>query len=366
MAPELKIAGNGYRKWRTPRRVALVAVEILITVAALVLIFRGLDLGETWQAVKQADYWLLAPAVVFLIMDLQLRAVRWRLLLWPQRGLRHNNLFGATNVGYLVNDILPFRVGEVARAFTIDSLEQTGKVRALGSIAVERGIDVIAMVLLVIALLPFIDEPDWARGPALMLGALVLGGFIVLLGMTALRDAGKAFWRPWLRSVPRFGRFLDEAADTLLTALLPLRKVAILGSVTLLTAVIWACGTLSFFMVVIAFHMDVGLAAAGLVIAATTLGMVVPSSPGYVGVFHAIAVETLVSVFGVQRETALTYAFAQHALIYFVPAAFGVVFLWRHRTLWRGFVESISLRWTGDAAAEAIDAEPVRAKAGRG
>lgn len=336
-------APDGHR-WLTWRRSGLIGVEVIVTAVALTVLFRGLRLSETAAAFRHANYWLLAPAVVFLVLDLQLRAVRWRLLLLPQRGLRHGNLFGATNVGYLVNDVLPFRLGEVARVFLIDQLEGTGKVRSAGSILVERGIDVIAMILLVISLFPFIDEPAWTRGPALFIGGAVVLGFLLLIVLSYVNETDRAFWKTWLRGVPRAGALLEHAANTLLAALRPLRSPATLAAITGLTILIWLSGTMSFLMVLKAFRLDVGYPAAALVVAATTLGMIVPSSPGYVGVFHAIAVKTLTEVFAIPKEQALTYAFAQHALIYFVPAALGVEFLRNHRPMWHALAASVGIR----------------------
>jgi uncharacterized protein (TIRG00374 family) len=285
---------------------------------------------------------------------LQLRAVRWRLLLLPQTGLRHGNLFGATNVGYLVNDVLPLRLGEVARTFLIDDLEKTGKIRAGASIAVERGIDVVAMILLLVALLPFIDEPSWARGPALAVGAVVVAGFITAILLSHLNESADAFWKARVRSIPHFGERIESLLDNLLSALHPLRRARVLAAVGGLSVAIWISAILSFYMVMLAFHLGVGVPAAGLVLGATTLGMVVPSSPGYVGVFHAIAVETLVSVFGITHESALTYAFAQHALIYFVPATLGAAFLWMHRVEWTGLVASLRPGGPGRPGAAAM------------
>ena len=361
MGPESDSMGVDKRS-RVLVRVALIAVELIVTAGALVVLFRGVDIPETARAFRQANYWLLLPAVVFLVLDLQFRALRWRLLLSPRRGLSHGNLFGATNVGYLVNDVLPLRVGEVARVFLIDELEQTGKVRAAGSIAVERGIDVIAMIALVIALFPFVDEPGWTHGPALLIGSGVIMAFVLAILMSHVNDTDRAFWKAWLRRVPRFGAHLEDGANTLLIALHPLRQVSMLAAVVSLTAVIWTCGTLSFLMVMKAFHLDVGFPGAALVIGATTLGMIVPSSPGYVGVFHAIVVKTLTDVFGVPREDALTYAVAQHAVIYLVPAAFGATFLWSHRPMWHDFAASIGLRARRPAAADvAVMGEPLTA-----
>jgi hypothetical protein len=84
-------------------------------------------------------------------------------------------------------------------------------------------------------------------------------------------------------------------------------------------------------------------------------------------VFHAIAVETLTNVFGVPKENALTYAFAQHAVIYFVPASLGAMFLWHRRAMWRDFAASIGLGRRPPvkaAPSDQAEAEPVAVEAG--
>lgn len=341
------------------RRFAWIAIEIAVTGGALALLFWRLDLRATGEAFGKADYWLLIPAVLFLVADLQLRAVRWRLLLSMKRRLSHNNLFGSTNVGYLVNGVLPFRAGEVARVLLVDELEGTGKVRAGSSVAIERGIDAITMVALLVLLFPFIDEPAWATGPALILGAVLVTGLVTLVVVARMNDAGRHPWKPLLRRVPRVGSKLEDLSDTVLTGFAPLRHPSTLAGVVLLTAVLWLAAMLSFWMVMMAFHLDLGLEAAALVLAATTLGMVVPSSPGYVGVFHAIAAQTLVNVFGIPKETAVTYAIAQHGVIYLVPAVLGGIFLFRQRAVWHDFVTSMGERLSGNGRVEQVPlAEP--------
>lgn len=332
-------------------------MQIAVTAGALVLLFRGLDLSATLSAFKDANYWLLPAAVALLLGDLGLRAVRWRLLLAPQPGLSLNNLFGVTNVGYLVNNILPLRAGEIARVLAVDQLEKTGRVRAASSIAIERGIDLVAMVVLVVALFPFIDEPAWARGPALLLGAVVIAGFITLAVVARLNRSEHGFWRPLVGAVPRFSAPLEKLVNQVLAGFDPLLRWRMLSEVLALTIVIWACAALSFYTIMRAFNLDVQFSAAALVLGATTLGMVVPSSPGYIGVFDAIAVETLVSVFGVPKEHALTYAVAQHAIIVIVPSALGIAFLLRRRSMWHDLAASLrgrSRAWPDEPVSPAV------------
>lgn len=315
------------------RRGVFVAAQVGISAGALAYVLYGMDLAETRHALGSANYAWLPLAALLLLADLGLRAVRWRLLLASERRLRLSHLFGASNVGYLVNNILPLRLGEVARVLVVDEVERTGKIRAAASVAVERGIDLIAMVCLVMLLLPFVDEPSWARGPVIVLGALLLAGFCIIAVLARAHASADAFWRRWLRRTPAVGARAEALVGQVLEGFEPLLRPQVFVPVAALTAVIWACAALSFFMVMRAFSLPGGFAAAALVLGATTLGMVVPSSPGYVGVFHAIAVTTLTEVFGVPHAEALSYAFAQHALIVLLPSACGVIFLLQRREL---------------------------------
>ena len=164
-------------------------------------------------------------------------------------------------------------------------------------------------------------------------GSCIIAGFVLLAVLARMRESGAGFWRPWLRRVPKAGDRLEGIAEHTLDGFEPLTQPAIFGGVTLLTGALWVCAGLSFYCVMQAFRLDLGLDAAFLVLGATTLGMVIPSSPGYVGVFEAIVVRTLASVFGVADENALTYAVAQHAVIVVIPSLLGVMFLLQRRSL---------------------------------
>jgi glycosyltransferase 2 family protein len=348
------------------RRLGLLLLEVAVTVGAIALLLRGIGVDETIDAFADADYRWFVPAALFLFLDLQVRALRWRLLLDLQRPVSHQNLFGASNVGYLVNNILPFRAGEVARVLLIDRLERTGKIRAGASAFSERMVDVLAMIVLLVALFPMIDEPDWATGPALVFGAAAVVGFAGLLVLSHLNDAGAAFWQRPLRRLGRAGDWLGRALDSALQALRPFRRWTAAVAILVLTVAIWSLAAISFYMVMMAFHIDSGFEAAALVLTATTLSMVVPSSPGYIGVFHAVAVQTLVEVFGVDKELALTYAFGQHGLIYVLPAVLGGIFLLAHRSLWHDLLRSLRNGAASPLRAQAASAPAPSAPRGPG
>ena len=90
-------------------------IGILISIIALVFAFRQVDFAGVWAALTQANFWFLLASLVPLLLFLVLRAFRWRLLFYPQRGLRIRNLFAVINIGYLLSNIFPARLGDVAR-----------------------------------------------------------------------------------------------------------------------------------------------------------------------------------------------------------------------------------------------------------
>jgi len=320
-----------------------------VSAGALFLAFRGLHWSEVGGALADANYGLLLLALVILLISLYLRALRWAVLFYPRTEMRLGALFGAMNVGYAFNNILPLRVGELARAYLIREAEKVSVARALSTIVVERTLDTLTVVALLLITLPFIDAPDWAKGPVLLLGLGFLGLAVGLAIASAAQARAMALVAWGVRFLPEpTGKRIEQAAEAALEGFIVLRQPTILARAAGWSAASWLATALFTFVVLLAFDLDVPFTASLFVTAATGLGMVVPSSPGYVGVFHAIAIESLVKVFGVERNPAASYALVQHALGYLTPIILGAVFLWRERHTWR------ELRlWTLGAAATA-------------
>jgi uncharacterized protein (TIRG00374 family) len=311
-------------------------IGIAISCGALFLAFRGLHWGEVGDAMADANYGLLVLAVCLLLVAIYLRAVRWAVLFRPRRGMRVVSLVGTINVGYALNNILPLRVGELARAYLIGEAEQLSTARALSSIVVERTLDTVTVVALLMVTLPFIDAPAWARGPALLVGL----GFLILAVLLATLSAARARamrvvgWA--VRFLPeRFRAPTEEAADAAIEGLAVLRRPADMAQAAAWSAAAWLTSAAVAYVVMQAYDLDLPITAALFVIAATSLGMVVPSSPGYIGVFHAIAIESLVNVFDVDRSQAATYALTQHGMFYLLPIIIAAAYLARERALWR-------------------------------
>jgi len=282
-----------------------VAVGLLVSAVALVVTFRHVNLGDFGRALASAHLVWLVPALACFFVTFALRALRWAVLLG---GTPFWTTFQALNVGYMMNSILPLRVGEVGRAYVL--CEQTGMrmARALSSVVVERVIDLASVVLLFAGFARLVPMPP-AFSQAASLGAVAVV-VAVVSGATLVwkADAAEALLRPWLG---RVGVRADWAWARFHEVCAGFRAVGSggrLGAVVGLTLAIWAMTILIAYFAMAAF-LEPDATAAGLVVVVSNLGGALPSAPGGLGVVQGFAKMALVAPFHVPEDRALAYVF---------------------------------------------------------
>jgi uncharacterized protein (TIRG00374 family) len=274
--------------------------------------------------VASAQRWTLLASVVVATLTFPIRAIRWRWLLRaedrtppPAPAIWH-----ATAIGFMANNVLPFRLGELARAWALSRLGGTRFPSAVASIAVERVFDALTVAgLFALALL----------GPALPAG-ITIGGrpaadFIRLIGIAGLAAlvaaavgalypaAAERLLRrvvPWPALADRLAGPLHSFAHGLKVLHEP-RRVAliVLGSVALWTVNAWSFG-LAFG----AFELPAALPSAIIVQTFVVFGVALPSTPGYVGVFE-LAIVAAAKLLGAPEGAAFAAALTYHVLSYF-------------------------------------------------
>ena len=309
---------------------------LAVSAGALFLAFRGLHWGEVREAVAGANYGLLILALAIMLVALYLRALRWAVLFHPRKGMAVGNLLGAMNVGYAFSNILPLRVGELVRAYLIGETEKVSVAHALSTIVVERVLDVLTVVVVLVVLLPFIDVPGWVAGPALGVGIAFLLLAALLVTLSAARERALALVAWGSRLLPEGLRHrVEEVAAAAIGGLAVLRQPWALVQAVAWSAASWLASALLMWVVLRAFDLELPFTAGLFVMVATSLVMLVPASPGYVGTFELAAIKGLENVFDVGHNAAASYALVQHAILYLTPIVIGAVFLWRERRIWR-------------------------------
>lgn len=288
---------------------------LLVSALALTVAVWGLHPEQILGALQGADFVFLLIATGVLVLTLVLRALRWRVLLGAGVSLQRS--WSVLNIGYLANTLLPLRIGELARAYLISRDHAFGSAHALSSVALERILDALSVVLLLGVALRYVNAPDvFAQGGAVLalLGAGGLAAMLVAaLWPAPIRSLGarviaRAFGHAPARAA-RWSQRLDGALDGLSS----LREPRRLALALFWTAVIWLASIGTIYYGALAFVDEVPLATATFVLAAVGLGVAVPSSPGQVGVYELAAAYAL-EITGVARPTALAIALALHAV----------------------------------------------------
>ncbi|MEW5724189.1 MAG: lysylphosphatidylglycerol synthase transmembrane domain-containing protein, partial [Thermodesulfobacteriota bacterium] len=271
------------------------------------------------------------------------RALRWRYLLAPAGRPGLHSLFGAVMIGFMSLNVLPLRLGEFIRAYVLARREEMTVSGVFATVVVERifdGFTVLLFLLVSLFLLPWsLDQGtrEWITAFSVLAVVIYLAAilFLVLLKWKVRLVLGVS--DRVLRRLPRWretaGRMILAFAGGL-DALASLRLFAIIAVCSLL---VWLAAAGFYWVVMFAFccvgGTDLGAHAgylgATFVLAGVALGVMLPSSPGFVGTFE-LACITAVAALGADRSLAESYALVSHAATYFPVTLTGIVYLYLH------------------------------------
>lgn len=306
---------------RPTRRGVTALAGLCLSLAALALVARSIDLQATARTIAQATPLPIAACLVIVTLQVALRTARWRMLLPRSRDGHIPSLARIAPpllVGYLGNAVLPARLGEPIRAFLVARREDLDAAGALGSVVLERVVDTGTLALVVMGAAAFAGAPGWIREAALVAAALagVVLASLATIGLSPLavlfqRIAGRVLpvrWQPVGALAVEFARGLDR----------PTRTAAI-PTAAIISLVCWILDATTFYLVAAGLHVGLAPTTAILISGVTVLGTAVPSAPGYVGTYDLAAASTGVAL-GLAGPSALAIALIAHAITV-VPSA---------------------------------------------
>ena len=312
-------------------------VGMAVSVLFLGILGYQVDFGQFKQALLQANYLYVVPAIALYFVAVYFRALRWRYLLSPMASFPVARLYPVVIIGYLANNILPARLGELVRSYYLSQREQISASTALATVAVERVYDGVTLLLFAVATAPVLLLLGQFSGYSTLFGAnptLVATGAIgiflaglVVLTVLAKTSADGALTKWFLRLVPaaqgrdKIRGVVHDFIQGLGILNSPGKQLALL----VFSLPIWLLEGSMYVLVGYSFGLDgffpsvwVFLLAALLLTATSNLVTSLPSAVGGIGPFELVAQQTLVAL-GAGATVAAAYSLFLHIGALWLP-----------------------------------------------
>jgi uncharacterized protein (TIRG00374 family) len=302
-------------------------VGIALSVILLAWTLKDVSLANVWRALAASNLLLLILAACVATLSFPLRAWRWRYILHPiVPALPYGPLWRSTAIGMMVNNVVPARAGELARAYALSrEVPAVGFAAALGSLVVDRLFDTLVVLVFLLVVISASSFPE---------GTVVLGRpvenwlrFFALLALIPLFGLGLVAFLPermvalWngiaVRVVPRFAERGVKLLRSFASGLGVLRDPVRFAIVLFWAIVQWLVNGLSFWIGFKAMGITASFTAAIFLQSVLAMAVALPSSPGFFGVFEA-ASKAALSVYGVDETLAVSFAIGYH-LLSFIP-----------------------------------------------
>lgn len=308
-------------------------IGLALSALCLFLVFRKVDWGKLGQALASLQWSWLAAAVAVFLTTFLIRTLRWQLLLAPAGRVPTRQLGQVLMIGYMANNVLPARLGELVRAYVMGNLARIRKSTTLATILVERifdGLSLLFMLGLVLAALGLgwlgasTQLPAWVTQAGLVASAGFLGAFggVALLALwPAAAGWGHLLIERWAPA--RLGARLHEMLDAFVGGVVALRSPKRLAAVFAASLLIWSIETTTYALMGQAFGLGLAPHAFLVTMVLVNLGTIAPSAPGFVGTFQALAVVSL-GLFGIDHDRALSYGLVLHLSEYLPVTGIGL------------------------------------------
>jgi hypothetical protein len=307
------------------RQILQAIVGIAVSVVAIVLVLGSVDVARTLDVLgRVSPAWVLAVAA-FIVVDVLFRAVRWQRLLEPIRHVAYRPVLAYLLVGYLANNVLPARLGELVRSHYLGDREGMSRTTTLGTVVVERVVDT-AVVVAIAAFAILVLNVRGVVTNAVLIGAAIVAMLAVglAIGIAAHRLPGAEWIARRAARWPRIGELVGKLRSGLAVAGRPRTLFEALG----LSVVAWAATLLAFAAAGQAVGLELRIGEAALLSSGVALASAIPSGPGYLGTYELAAVK-IAEALGLPTDEAFAIAIIVHAAILVVTSLGGAVALSR-------------------------------------
>ncbi len=301
---------------------------IVVTCFLFWLLFRKIDMLLFFEYLAGSRLSYVVAGIALYLSSFIVRGLRWRALLLHLKRLSLAETIRLVVAGYAVNNVLPSRIGEFTRAYLAGVRNGISRTASLASIFVERVFDGLTVFLILAVLLFTYPFPGWVRNLAELAGLIFVSLFLFVL-FSSFSDLPIRIVRALGAKVPKRLVFPFELAEKFLSGTRAVESLSQLGMVLILSFVVWAIEIGVYVLVVKAFGLDIPWMAYLLMLVTVNMGMLIPSTPGGLGVFQFAVVKSL-EIFSVVTALGMAVSLVLHMAQIVPVTIIGLLWLWRN------------------------------------
>lgn len=336
------------------KKYLILVLGFIVSIVLIWFLFRNIDLDKLIVALRGANYWWLIPNVLIIILTMYQRAYRWKFMIAPIKNVKFEKLLAATCIGFMSNNVLPARLGEFVRAYSLSKQDKDiSKSASLATIFVERMIfDLVALLLIFGAVLTFSGSLREQLQNNLIFGDKIIFGakaaiFIAIIGLSIMltlalkpTQIGNLLTKYLFFLPEKVKEFIKAIIERFSDGLQFLTNIKTVLNVGVQTLLIWILMGASNYFVFLAFGFDITFDASFVLLVVVSIMIMAPSTPGFLGVYHYGVVISL-GVYGIADEEARACAIVLHAAQYIMVTLMGFYFLKKEHLSLKDLEESV-------------------------
>lgn len=316
---------------------------IVSSLLFLYLAIRNVDFQLVIDSFRNIHYGYLVLCMACQLASLLCRATLWRNILSLEKDVRYVHSFEAIIIGYMGNNVLPLRMGEALRAYAMGMKERLSGSLVFASIILERLIDIFVLLLFFLALLFSMRVEKWVVHSGMIVFVLLVTAILLLYGCSRnyLRVPSTAYRKLLAYAPSGITANLDRMISSFGKGLTLIRSVRQALWLTGVAIIMWVLWTAILYFGLKAFYLDLPVTASLFLSVVINIGVMIPSSPGFIGVFQYLCIVAL-TVFSVPKEVSLSFSFVVHAIQYIPVTLLGWFYLTRmHVTSFQSLMKEL-------------------------
>ncbi len=320
--------GLFYWLYKINKKIFKISLGILISIGFLYLAFKDVDFIKIVYILKNVNYYYLILATIVTLTGHGIRSFRWKFLLKPIKQIKVWTLFKITIIAFMSNNILPFRMAEIVRAYLLGEKENISKTASFATIVLERFFDLLGILIISSIFFLFAPTPDYLKNAGLLL--MLIGIFFVFF-IIFLKYKHDFVHKILNKLLSRFAQKhihkIAELINNFVSGLEAFSNFTQVLWIILLSLIVWLFNLGIFYSISMAFGLNIPLWKNFFPFLTVIIGVMIPSAPGFVGTFHEFCKQGLILAGVTDNNIAASYAILIHGLQYIDVTLLGIYFL---------------------------------------